>query len=154
MPNSVNEQLADTASYENIKASTDMATTAMNLATQNAVANQQTVQSMVSANLQNGLTLAQNALANALNQAAAVQAITIKELMDTSIREAVAETKQVNSDLASKLADFSATLSGGQQEAKIAQSTPPESAVAAMLANLAASISAIETMLKAQAVRP
>ena len=154
MPNAVNEQLADQTTYSDIKSSNDMAITAMNLATQNAVANQQSVQAMINANLQNGLTLAQNTLANALQQATAVQTIAIKHLMSTTAEEAVTFAKQISSDLSSKLADFAATLSASQQEAKIAQSTPPESAVAAMLANLAASISAIETMLKAQAVRP
>jgi hypothetical protein len=153
MPNSVNEQLADQTTYSNLKSSNDMAITAMNLSTENAVANQQVVQAMINANLQNGLTLAQHAMAGAIQQLTAVQTIAVKRLFDTTIEQAMATTEQINADMAKNLAAYSATLSAGQQEAKIAQSTPPESAVAAMLANLAASISAIETMLKAQAVR-
>ena len=163
MPNVLNEQLADATSYGNIKGLADMAQTAMNLSTQNAVANQQGVQAMINSNLQNGLALSQSIMANAVNQATAVQARALRFLFDTSAEEAVSFTKQIGSDLAGQLAQMGGQLASIQEQAKIANTTPPQtgtggafgadsgSALNQQLANLSASIAAIEAMLNRKA---
>jgi hypothetical protein len=103
-----------------------MSATAQHIATQNAVANQQHVQSMVNASLQNGLTLAQNALQAGMQLSQAVTTMATKTILDESIKDAVASQKLVGADIADKLANIQAALAGGQQFVKTAQTTPPQ----------------------------
>ena len=163
MPNVLNEQTIDQITQSNAKGLADMAQTAMNLATQNAVANQQGVQALINSNLQNGLSLSQSIMANAVNQATAVQARALRFIFDTSAEEAVGFAKQIGSDLAGQLAQMGGQLASIQEQAKIAQTTPPQtgtggafgsdsgSALTQQLANLSASIAAIEQMLNRKA---
>lgn len=126
MPNMLNEQTVDQITQSNAKIIADMAQSAMGLSVQNAVASQQNVQAVVNANLQNGLTMAQSNLQAGLDLARAVLARSVRFTFDTSAEEAVGFAKQMSADLASKMSDLEAALSGGQQMEKIAITTPPQ----------------------------
>jgi hypothetical protein len=119
----------------NTKALADMAQTAMNLATQNAVANQQHVQTIANASMENGLTLAQNMLQSGMMLGQAITTMATKNILDESIKDAVSSTKLMSSDIQDKLTTISGALAGGQQFAKIANTTPPETGFVQQLAN-------------------
>lgn len=126
MPSSLNEQQVDQITQSNAKMLADQAQSAIGLTIQNAVASQQSVQAMVNATLQNGLTLAQSNLQAGLDLSRAVLARSVRFTFDTSAEEAVGFAKQMSADLASKMSDLEAALSGGQQMEKIAITTPPQ----------------------------
>jgi hypothetical protein len=144
MPDVLDPQVVDEITTMNAKSLSDGFQTAVLLATQNAVANQQTVQSVVTANLQNGLALAQ-----------ALTARATRFVFDISAEQAAAFDRQLGADMAGRLANIEASLAGGQQMAKIAQSTPPESAQAlsVQLAQLSATIAGMQSLLEAAAAR-
>jgi hypothetical protein len=123
----------------------------MGLSMQSSVANQQLAQTMATQLMQQGLTMSQNIMQNAVNLANATTARATRFTFDISAEEAVAFSKQIASDVASRLSDMGGTLSAIQEMAKIAQSTPPESAVATALADLAASLATVEGLLKGAA---
>lgn len=154
MADAVNAQLMDEVTSGNLKILADMAQSAMGLSVQNAVANQQTVQAMVNANMQNALLMAQ-----------AITARAVRFTFDTSAEQATSFAQQIAADAGEKLAEAGATLSATQQYAKIAQSTAPQTGtggafgsetglsqqIALSLANLAQSQATIIELLK---VRP
>jgi len=131
----------------------------MGLSVQNSVANQQYIQSIVNANLQNGLTIAQNAMQNGMQIAQAVTVRSLRMALDTSAEEAVAFTKQIGSDIQDKLTNLEATLSAAQQFEKTALTSPPQtgtggafgsdsgSALAQQLANMQALLSDLSARL-------
>jgi len=119
----------------NAKALADMSATVQHIATQNAVANQQRVTEMASATLQNGMTLAQNALQAGMQLSQAITTMATKNILDESIKDAVSNTKLLGSDIQDKLTNIEAALAGGQQMAKIANTTPPETGFVQQLAN-------------------
>src|SRR6266571_1317644 len=98
MPATLNEQTLDQITSSNAKALADMSATVQHIATQNAVANQQHVQSIVNANLQNGLTLAQNALQAGMQLSQAITTMATKNVLDESVKDAVSNTKLLGSD--------------------------------------------------------
>lgn len=135
MPTTLSEQTLDQITSSNAKALADMSATVQHLATQNAVANQQTVQSIISANLANGMTLAQNALQSGLQLSQAVTTQAVKNILDESIKDAVSNTKLLGADIQDKLTNIEAALAGGQQFAKTALTTPPETGFVQQLAD-------------------
>jgi len=148
MPDVLEPQVVDQITSTNAKMLADMAQTAMGLSVQNAVALQQQMNSIATANLQNGLTLSQNIMSNAVNLANATAARATRFTFDISAEEAVAFSKQIASDLSEKVAEMGASLASIQEYTKIAQSTPPETAVATAMADLAASMATVEALLK------
>jgi hypothetical protein len=126
MPTTVNEQSVDGVNINNLKAATDMSIIAMHTASQNVVANQQHVQSIVNAALQNGLMLGQNMLQSGMLLGQAVTTQGVKRLLDMSIEQAVSDTKLLGADLQDKLSNLGSALSAVQQDIKAAQTTPPQ----------------------------
>jgi heme oxygenase len=126
MPVTLDEQVRDTVNFNNAKSLADMAQTAMNLSTQNAVSNQAHVQALVNAALANSLTLSQNALQSGMQLSQAITTMATKTILDESVKDAVASQKLIGSDIQDRLMNIEGALSGGQQFAKVAQTTPPQ----------------------------
>src|SRR4030095_5992063 len=110
----------------NAKMLADMAQSAMGLTIQNAAANQQTVQAIINANLQNGLAMAQANMQAGLDLSRAVTTVSVKRLFDQQMGDAINEGTLTGSDLQDKLSNLGAALSGVQQDIKAAQTTPPQ----------------------------
>ena len=107
------------------------------LSGQNQLANQQTATEFATANRNLTLEQARNhaGLLNTSAQDAAAswrpihQALTARVtrfILDTSAEEAVSFAKQIQSDLSERVANLGASLSAVQEMVKIAQSTPPQ----------------------------
>ena len=129
------------------------ARTVPNLAMQNAVANQQSVQSMVNAAMQNGLTMAQANLQSGLDFSRAVTARAVNTAI-AAAGEAAAFEKTLGREISDQLSEINGALAGGQQSAKIANTTPPETGVASALATLAAGQAAIIELLRSTRPAP
>ena len=154
MPDHVNEQVTDAVTMGNVKGLAEMAQTAMGLSVQNAVANQQTVQSAVNAALQNGITMAQNALHDGLAWSRAVNARSLRFALDQSAQEAAAFEKTLGAEISDRLAEINGALAASQQSAKIANTTPPETGIAQQLASLNAALVTIMESLRSNRPAP
>jgi|SRR5215831_5058682 len=150
MPQTVNEQTVDAVTIVDVKNGAEMPGLTAGFASQaqqqqqaimnaNQVANQQSVQAIINQSLQVH-TATMNALAGRVSRL----------VMDVSAEQAAGFAKELTAGLASEMQQFGADLASIQQDIKAAQSTPPETAVGQALANLAASMAAIEAMLKAR----
>lgn len=162
MPSTVNEQLMDEVTSGNLKVLADMAQGALAQSIQNQVNNQAHIQAIQAATLQNGLTLAQDAVAQSLALSRMVTGKVLRYVADTSAEQATAFAQQIASDANETLAQAGATLSAVQQESKIAQSTAPQTGtggafgsetglsqqIALALSNLAAGQAAIVELLR------
>ena len=127
----------------------DMAQGAFGLSIQNSVANQQSVQALINADLAASLSLKQ-----------ALQARAARFLLDTSAEEAVAFSKQIGSDIQDRITGIEASLAAGQMAEKIAITTPPQtgtggafgsdagSALLAQLANIQALLQSLAEKVK------
>lgn len=132
-------QTKDTINTVNLKNLGDMNPLVAGLSSQNAVANQQVVQGMVGASLQAHLS-----------NMAALNARTSRFILDTSAEEAATFFKQMGSNITDQIT----ALASGQQAAKVANTTPPETGIAQQLANMSASLAAVLAFLQAQANGP
>lgn len=72
----------------------------------------------------------------------------------TDVQSAIAASKVMKADAESSLLTDLSQLAAGQESAKVAQTTPPETGVAQQLATLAAAVSSILAMLQAQSNGP
>ncbi len=127
----------------------DMAQGAFGLSIQNSVANQQSVQALVNADLAASLSLKQ-----------ALQARAARFLLDTSAEEAVSFSKQIGADLNDRITGIEAALASGQMAEKIAITSPPQtgtggafgsdagSALLAQLANIQALLQSLAEKVK------
>lgn len=170
MPSTVSEQTVDALTLNNVKVIGEGPALSTGLSQQNAVAQQQRVNDLSNSVLANSMNAAQQ-----MAQLASQQALTLSQngailaqamvgrvgrfVLDTSGEEAVAFTKQIGSDVQDKLSNIEAALAAGQVFEKTAITVPPQtgtggafgsdsgSALTQQLSNLAASISAIQSML-------
>lgn len=137
MPNTLAEQVLDQITVSNAKGLADMNQVPMGLSVQNAVSAQQRVsdaanavhENVLNASQQVAQLAAQQALQIAQNGAMLSQAMTgrvARMILDASAEQAVAFAKEIGADVSSKLADFGGALASLQEQAKIAQTTPPQ----------------------------
>ena len=141
--------MVDETTAANLKMLADMAQGAFGLSIQNSVANQQSVQALINADLAASLSLKQ-----------ALQARAARFLLDTSAEEAVAFSKQIGSDIQDRITGIEASLAAGQMAEKIAITTPPQtgtggafgsdagSALLAQLANIQALLQSLAEKVK------
>lgn len=162
MPSQLNEQMVDQITATNAKGLADMNQVPMGLSVQNSVSNQQNVQAYVNANVQNGLTLAQNMTANAVAMSQAITARATRFIFDISAEQAASFTRQLEADIGGRLSNIEAALAGSQIFEKTAATSPPQTGtggafgsetglsqqVALALSNLAAGQAAIVELLR------
>lgn len=114
----VNETIVDTISIENLKSVAGQGAILANLATANAVSNQQIAQQNATSHQQ-----AMNALL-----LATVGALT-NMMTSNDPTQAMSDVKILQSSLDQKIAELGASIASIQQLVKGAQSTPPETAI-------------------------
>lgn len=114
----VNEQIVDAVTGENMKVVGGAPSFYQNQAMQDAVHFQR---------LAHGNSLSHQAALNQVREAILMKGV--KDLLEVDPIEAVSTDKILSGDLANKLSQLLAALSSNQQGAKVAQSTPPETAV-------------------------
>jgi hypothetical protein len=126
MPTTVNEQAIDALTLEEVKNIAGLHALTAGLSGQNQLTNQQAVDVISREALQSGIAIGREWASGAMNIGRAVQARAIRFIMDTSAQEAISFTRQISSDLTSKLADIEGMLAAGMQQEKTAISTPPQ----------------------------
>lgn len=137
MPLTLNEQVADAVTAENFKVGGGAPAHSMNLALQNAAGQQHRVNELANSVLGNAMNSAQqmqqlasqqalNMSANAANLATAFNARAARFVLDISGEQAAGFARELQVDLPRDLANIGAQISSLQQDAKIAQTTPPQ----------------------------
>lgn len=159
MPSTVSEQIVDAVTGEEMKVFGTLPTLSASVSQQNQIAQQQRVNDMANSVLSNamnasqqfGQLAAQQALQISANSAAIQQAMlgrVTRHILDLSGEQAAAFEKTLGAQLQDQLTELNASLAGGQQMAKIANTTPPETGVAQALSTLAAGQAAIIELLR------
>lgn len=136
MPASVSEQIVDSITMTNAKSILDATPAAVQLSTQNAVSQQQTLNAIQNTALQGFVSLTHALFAKAA-----------KSILDESAQDAVNNAKTIASDTQDKINNLGSAIASVQQDLKGAQSTPPESAVAAQINDLATTLAAVQAQL-------
>jgi hypothetical protein len=110
----------------NIKVETDGPIRSANTAIANQVTNQQAVDAIMREALQSGISFGREIMAGSIDIGRAVRARTIRMIQDTSGEQAAAFDRQMAAGLETKLASIESLLAAGQQQAKTANTTPPQ----------------------------
>lgn len=130
MPATVNEQVVDSVTTDNVKTVAGAGSWALAVRQSEYPAHAKFVDS-----------LREKLLSNVIEE-------------KTSVKEAISISKLLKSESEAEFAGLVAQDATGQEVAKVANTTPPETGIAQQLANLSASLSAVLAMLQAQANAP
>lgn len=109
-----------------IKVETDASIRSANTTIQNQVTNQQAVDAIMREALQSGIAFGRELMAGSIDIGRAVRGRVIRMVQDTSGEQAAAFDRQMAAGLENKLANIEGLLAAGQQQAKVAMTTPPQ----------------------------
>jgi len=118
-------QVANDQGALNWKVESDGPIRSANTAIQNQVTNQQAVDAIMREALQSGITFHREIMAGSVDIGRAVRSKAIRDIFNVG-QEASAFDKTMAAGLETKLANIEGLLAAGQQQAKTANTTPPQ----------------------------
>lgn len=159
MPNTVNEQTVDAVTLEEIKVFGTLPTMTAATSQQNQVAQQQRVNDLANSVLANAMNSAQQMAQLAGQQALQISADAAalrmamlgrvtRHVLDISGEQAAAFEKTLGAQLQDQITELGSSLAANQQFVKAAITTPPETGLTTVLAQLAGTQAAILELLK------